>query len=416
MTPIALEPTLPQQLVLALRQTLSHQPSQVGMRLQSEEKLASELKIGRRQIRDAINKLVDDGVLVRQRGSGTFVRQLPKPPADIPQAPNLLKAQVLFASDGHRNINASRERHNSAIANKQVLHIGLWGDMHCSTETNLVGIQGILEATQQAGHRLSLHSMIQSANVGFSPRELADEMQRHPCDAYLITGLWGELFEEAAAVAQIPDSRPRVYVGARSLDESLEPMVSPDLIQTTYRAMSIFYKQGLRRLTTLIHDNIAAHVVREIQAVVKNFQDEHSDCTCDLVSETPSFAGGMKAVRALYEDKEDSQMPEGLFVFDSRMIEGVAETLHLLNMKPGRETGLILLANRGVKVIDLYDWSKLEMDIIQVGRLAVQCLLQQLSEHDQQPCSLLMRPRWVPGKTHTCTRTQTEIDDDHQDR
>ena len=50
-----------QHLSLALRQTLSQTPSQVGMRLQSEEKLASELGIGRRQIREAINQHVING-------------------------------------------------------------------------------------------------------------------------------------------------------------------------------------------------------------------------------------------------------------------------------------------------------------------------------------------------------------------
>jgi DNA-binding LacI/PurR family transcriptional regulator/biotin operon repressor len=402
MSQVTVDHNSTKHLSLALRQTLSQSPSQVGMRLQSEEKLASELGIGRRQIRDAINQLVDDGVLIRQRGSGTFVRQLPKPPAQTLEIPDRnLGASILFATDGHRSVNALRERHNGAIANKQVLHFGLWGDMHCSTETNQVTIQGIVEATQAAGHRLSLHSVISSPDKGMAAQAIADELLRHPCDGYLVTGVWSALFEEAAVIAGISPDCPRVYVGGGRSSEVFEPAICPDLSQIMYRALDQFKQQGFKRLAVMLHGNIANPTMDKLHEAVRQYA-LISGCTCQVVCPPPTFAGGMKAVRELFAHSDPSTHPQGIFVFDNRLLEGVAESLQMLDLTAGQDVGVIVLAHRGIALTDHFDWSRLEIDIIQMGRLAVQILLQQLSEPDQHPCSLMLHPRWIASQTHTC--------------
>lgn len=391
------------QLSLALRQTLSQSPSQVGMRLQSEEKLATELGIGRRQVREAINLLVDDGVLIRQRGSGTFVRQLPKPPAQTPNLPeSKLGADVLFAADGHRSVTALRERHTGAIANKQVLHFGLWGDMHCSTETNQITIHGIVEATQSAGHRLSLHSMINGPDNGLPAQTIADEIQRHPCDGYLITGVWSALFDEAATLAGLSPDIPRVYVGGGRSSEHFEPAIAPDLSQLTHRALNQFREQGLTRMAVMLHGNIAKPTMDMLHESVRRYEILN-DCHCQVIAPPPSFAGGLKATRQLFEGVDPDIRPQGIFVFDNRLLEGTAEALQMLDLTAGKDVGVIVLAHRGIHLTDHFDWSRLEVDIIQMGRLAVQILLQQLSEPDQHPCSLMIHPRWIAGQTHTQT-------------
>ncbi|MAX24796.1 MAG: hypothetical protein CMJ19_09860 [Phycisphaeraceae bacterium] len=404
MTTSTVHHDLPDQLSLALRQTLSHSPSQVGMRLQSEEKLASELGIGRRQVREAINQLVDDGVLIRQRGSGTFVRQLPKPPSGSGNLPGRnLAADILFASDGHRSVNALRERHNAAIANKQVLHFGLWGDMHCSTETNQVTIHGIVEATQTAGHRLSLHSMISGPDNGMPAQTVAEELLRHPCDGYLITGVWSDLFEEAAKLAKLSPDIPRVYVGGGRSSDIFEPAICPDLSQITHRALEQFHNQGMDRLAVLLHANIAQPTLDLLFESIKRFE-KLTGCGCQIVVPPPSFAGGMKAIKQLFADTPANERPQGIFVFDNRVLEGVTETLHMLDLQAGQDVGIIVLSHRGIELTDHYEWSRLEIDIIQMGRLAVQILLQQLSEPDQYPCSLMIHPRWIAAQTHTMTQ------------
>lgn len=392
-------------LAMALRQTLSHVPSQVGLRLQSEEKLATELGVGRRQVREAINELVDEGVLVRQRGSGTFVRQLPKAPSQTSKAAErLLNAQKLFASDGHRSVVALRNRYAGAISNKQVLHLGFWGNMHCSTEANLVTVRGVVETAQEMGHRLSMHSTITAPETGLPVKTLAEEIMRHPCDGYLISSMWGQLFNEAAAMAGLSSDAPRVYLAGGRADESLEPVVCPDFDKMIDRAMTLFHEQGIKRMTMLLHSAVAQHTIAKLNASLDAFVRK-SGCTCQTIVEPPTFAGGMKATRQLFATNPSDPKPQGLFVFDSRMLEGVVETMHMLDKIPGRDVGMIVLANRGVALTGHYDWSRLEHDPVQMGRLAVQMLLQQLSEPDQQLCSLMLYPRWVAGQTHTCTHT-----------
>tara|TARA_Y100001933_G_C19013979_1_gene570443 strand:+ start:4386 stop:5522 length:1137 start_codon:yes stop_codon:yes gene_type:complete len=374
------------------------------MRLQSEEKLASELGIGRRQIREAINQLVDDGVLIRQRGSGTFVRQLPKPPAQpVQDSDRTLGADILFAADGHRSTHALRERHNGAIANKQVLHFGLWGDMHCSTETNQVTIEGIVEATQAAGHRLSLHSMISGPDNGMAAQTIADELHRHPCDGYLVTGVWSALFEEAASLAKLSPDCPRVYVGGGRSSEIFEPAICPDLSQITHRALDQFKQQGLKRLAVMLHANIAQPTMDQLRQAVRRYEILN-DCSCQIVSPPPTFSGGLKANRKLFSDSDPNTHPQGIFVFDNRLLEGVAEALQMMDLTAGKEVGVIVLSHRGIALTDHFDWSRLEVDIIQMGRLAVQILLQQLSEPEQYPCSLMLHPRWIAAQTHSMTQ------------
>ena len=47
-----------------------------GMKISSENQLAQELGVSRTSVREAIGKLVAEGILCKRRGEGTFVRQL----------------------------------------------------------------------------------------------------------------------------------------------------------------------------------------------------------------------------------------------------------------------------------------------------------------------------------------------------
>ena len=57
---------------------LSKPPSKVGLRLKSEVDLAHSFKIGRWQIRKSLEDLAEKGILVKKRGSGTYVRKIPE--------------------------------------------------------------------------------------------------------------------------------------------------------------------------------------------------------------------------------------------------------------------------------------------------------------------------------------------------
>lgn len=65
----------------ALRQEIAQADMAVGARLPTERDLAERFSVARNTVRRAIGALVDDGIIVRQVGSGTYVQAPPPPPA-----------------------------------------------------------------------------------------------------------------------------------------------------------------------------------------------------------------------------------------------------------------------------------------------------------------------------------------------
>src|SRR4028119_697559 len=57
----------------AIRQQIEHGTLKVGDILSSERELSEQLNISRMTVRAALDKLVQDGLLIRQRGRGTIV-------------------------------------------------------------------------------------------------------------------------------------------------------------------------------------------------------------------------------------------------------------------------------------------------------------------------------------------------------
>ena len=80
MTPSAESPVpMYHQISLTIRQRIVEGAYSPGSRLAREDMLASEFKVSRATIRQAIGLLVRDGLLVRKQGLGTFVVEVPKP-------------------------------------------------------------------------------------------------------------------------------------------------------------------------------------------------------------------------------------------------------------------------------------------------------------------------------------------------
>ena len=62
------------QVAAVLRQRIANAEYPTGERLASEDELAAEFSVSRATIRQAVGALVDEGLVVRKQGSGTYVR------------------------------------------------------------------------------------------------------------------------------------------------------------------------------------------------------------------------------------------------------------------------------------------------------------------------------------------------------
>ncbi|HEY4387085.1 MAG TPA: GntR family transcriptional regulator [Ktedonobacteraceae bacterium] len=71
-------PPLPDLVAHALREAIADGRFKSGQRLPSEPQLAEQLGVSRATLRQALSRLTQEGLLVRQHGRGTFISALPQ--------------------------------------------------------------------------------------------------------------------------------------------------------------------------------------------------------------------------------------------------------------------------------------------------------------------------------------------------
>lgn len=70
----AIQPRLADRLAERVKALISERNLEAGMRLPAERQLAAEMGASRSSVREAIQKLISEGILISRRGGGTFVR------------------------------------------------------------------------------------------------------------------------------------------------------------------------------------------------------------------------------------------------------------------------------------------------------------------------------------------------------
>lgn len=72
-------PPLAEHLVVRLKSYIREHQLEPGMRLPAERQLSAELGVSRSSLREAIQQLISNGMLISRRGGGTWLRQQPAP-------------------------------------------------------------------------------------------------------------------------------------------------------------------------------------------------------------------------------------------------------------------------------------------------------------------------------------------------
>src|SRR2546427_1816875 len=132
--------------LLALVQASGVQP---GQRLPAERQLAAELGVSRTSVREAIQKLTSQGVLVARRGDGTYLQE----PAPAAEPADWLKDAIrplagLMESDSHYRYDVLETRHALETSTA-------WLAAQRATERDKDHIQRCFEVMiqhQQSGH------------------------------------------------------------------------------------------------------------------------------------------------------------------------------------------------------------------------------------------------------------------------
>ena len=67
------QPRLADHLVERVKAIIHERNLEAGMRLPAERQLAAELGVSRSSLREAIQKLISENILISRRGGGTYV-------------------------------------------------------------------------------------------------------------------------------------------------------------------------------------------------------------------------------------------------------------------------------------------------------------------------------------------------------
>ena len=376
---------------LAIQRVLSRPPAAVGKRLRSEQELAGLLNIGRWRIRESITQLVDRGILVRRRGSGTYVRKIPSMvEASLNSSDDLpIESHTLFASDIAEGITALQP-----TSRQKQLQLSLWTDWDVNTHATIqVILTSIVHRVQETGNHLSLHSLVERENVPLSTQALSQRLTERAYDGYLVLNRWSKPF--AQAMSAVKGSVLFFYHSTQLLGDP--SLVTFDTEEATQRAMMVLAEEGFQKIGVLgfqdpsgprdfkeaNYDAFASRIGLKYRAV--EFTDKSPSAIWD-------------ATRRMF-DRPDR--PEALYVAHDHALATILDALRSLGIEPGRNLGLITLSNRvGLSLPHGYQWSRMEFDAERLGIAVVDELLRLIQSTDAPPMAQTFHATWRPGKTH----------------
>ncbi len=387
-----------------VRYFLSQPPAAAGKRLRSERELSKTFDIGEAQVRKVFTELTEEGVLLRKRGSGTFVRRIADFSETIPKEiqENISSVKSKIFSDGSLNFSNSK----GAKTHSPQLRIGLWCDIHQNSAVDQFIIGEISRYVSEAGHHFSLHNTVKNYNTGkrLSKDELRKQIYNHPCDGYLVVDTSSEAFIESIGNSKTP----AVFFLGGTVEIDHEPIVMLDTIAALKRAMSIFYKQGYTKIGLIAAErepedpySHTAELV-EYESCMKKFGLQYRASQMPRVS----FVEAMEAVRTLLKRPEP---PQAIYVSDDNLLTGVNEALAIDGIVPGKDIAIITLGNNNFPLPADYEWSRMEFDRERFTEIIVENLLYQLQYDNKRPNSVAINASWIPGKTHEMKKGSRKI-------
>ncbi len=378
-----------QELTALLENLLAGPPSKAGKRLCSERELSVKIKVDRMKVQKAFDALVEKGILVRRHGSGTYVRKVPKK-ANLngggeSSSPPLLPPDELFAvasskSPVRRQVNEAHRRLNLAIIpNRQ------W-----RSESNHSIFAGIKDRIHQAGHQFRIISVTGPDEEAL----LAEKLRQTPGDGYILWVPYEPLLHKVFGT-QLP---PAVFIGARErmADLQCSPVVRIDMEDAIVRALRLLAEEGYQRIGFIglqsqereyrLDEGIYSDTLNQLGLCYRSI------CFCPLDKE--------KIEEQMHTMFAGKAPPEALYVADDIVLRYLVPIWKKMKLVPGGNLGVITLSSRRVRLPAGYQWSRMEFNPFQVGRMAVDALLQEIETAGEEICSFEHLAAWHPGETH----------------
>lgn len=374
-----------QMLLAALIQALARPPSRAGMRLRSERELATLFKVSRPTLRRALAALEEQGILVQQQGSGTYVRRLPK--ANGPQpwtasAP-VPAADQLFAPEEFQEPSETIDRRSR-------LKLQLWSHLHRSTPSLRLQLESFAEMAVASGHDLAIVGASTAEHVYLPREKIAGMLRTDPCDGYLLNTL---IADHALAEFEATGKPFVVFMGTPPVRH--EPSVLTDGSEAIERAIPLLAREGYRRIALMSY--AAAELDMNQFCYERAIRRAGLTYRCHLTSdvETPE-----ESRRQLLLQLRVPEPPDAVYVSDDNLLPGVALALKDTGLTPGRDFGVITMAVNGLPLPAGFVWSQMRFRPRWYAHRTLDNLLAFMQSSGQEPHSETHYFDWIPGATH----------------
>jgi DNA-binding LacI/PurR family transcriptional regulator len=382
----------------SIANVLSQPPTRAGMRLKSEEELASLLSVGRRQVRKSLQILEREGILERRRRSGTYVRRVPVAYSTdnaIPEEGNTrINAELLFADNNQFEF---RARTNHLSQTQRRLRLDIWGDLHLEKINNQLILSGMVRAADQLGHDLRVHSLVQSQDQPLHIEEVAEQLRQSHCDGYLVVNRWADLFLQSIKKR----SAPIIFFTTGIASIRHEPLMMTDIQEAIERSIQIFDETGYRRIGMVALGDINDHSGSlEVQTYEEALARRSLTYKASALTSL-DFSQIIKVINELFSRPDP---PDALYVADDYVLARAIEVLKMIGKIPGKDVAVIAFANVGLPLPTGYDWSRIEFDLTGFGRRLVHELVRQIKDSTVTGTTMSVHGTWKAGTTHLLNR------------
>lgn len=390
------------ELAQVLLTCLSRPPSKAGARLIPERELAKTLGVTRYQVSRAIDDLVDQEILARRPGSGTYIRKVAGVRSDEKLASKWegrgLAPENLLAIEPQKQLRLRPRPEQKA------LQIALWSDLHCSGVSANGILQGIENRTRELGHKLTSHSVVVEREQPLPVEELAKRLAEQRADGYLIVMRWADLFLEACHQVWGKDLPPIAFVYSSNTEIDREPIIQLDIHEAVSRAVRLLASEGYRKIGYLGFHHPEKHLKKEHVLYLRAMEDAELEYRAAEFADWTTYANAIcpKAWVAFARKLLDRPAPpEAVYVADDYLVAPLAEVLREKGLTPGYDFGVITLSNsNGSPLPSEYDWSCLEFDPIVLGENVLESLVRMIQSAGHKVRSLSHQATWRPGTTH----------------
>lgn len=384
----------------AIEYAISQPPSQEGMKILSEEALAKSLNIGVRRVRICLNLLEKKGVIARRRGSGTYVRRVPEFSEEhkqvlIESSLPLIDPKRLFVLDEVESISHGN--------NGRIFSMQLWCDLHTHKQINQSVFAGMSNSCSQQNGQLVIRALHGAGGISFSREDIKRQLGEVQVDGYFVEAhpdalKNADLFFEAGREYKVPVLF--YYTGSLPLDEI--PVFMINTYEAIQRAIRIFVNEGYKRIGFIALDR---HMSPENASRVDDFELQAYEMAMGLwglnyrnaIKVDQSAHSVMEKIREIIDGPT---CPDALYVADDFVLTCVAEVLKVMDIKPGRDIGIITLGNRCHVLPEWSNWSCMEFDSEGFGRFLVEEMFLRIFSTTTESSSVSYHATWRPGETH----------------